>query len=163
MPYLLDSDVFIQAKNLHYGFDFCPAFWDWIVQSHSDGVVFSIEKVFDEIDAGADELSHWVQGLPKSFFLEPTTSTLASLGAVSQWATSGEYTPAAISTFLQIGDYYLVSQALDLKYVVVTHEVPADSIKKIKIPNACVGVGVKYVTPYEMLRREKAKFVMRKV
>jgi hypothetical protein len=30
MPYLLDSDVFIQAKNLHYSFDFCPAFWDWI-------------------------------------------------------------------------------------------------------------------------------------
>jgi Domain of unknown function (DUF4411) len=29
MPYLLDSDVFIQAKNLHYSFDFCPAFWDW--------------------------------------------------------------------------------------------------------------------------------------
>lgn len=24
MAYLLDSDVFIQAKNLHYGFDFCP-------------------------------------------------------------------------------------------------------------------------------------------
>jgi hypothetical protein len=30
MAYLLDSNVFIQAKNLHYGFDFCPAFWDWI-------------------------------------------------------------------------------------------------------------------------------------
>jgi hypothetical protein len=29
MPYLLDSNIFIQAKNLHYSFDFCPAFWDW--------------------------------------------------------------------------------------------------------------------------------------
>ena len=29
MAYLLDADVFIRAKNLHYGFDFCPAFWDW--------------------------------------------------------------------------------------------------------------------------------------
>ena len=26
--YLVDANVFIQAKNLHYGFDFCPAFWD---------------------------------------------------------------------------------------------------------------------------------------
>ena len=25
MAYLLDADVFIRAKNLHYGFDFCPA------------------------------------------------------------------------------------------------------------------------------------------
>ena len=31
MAYLLDANVFIQAKNLHYGFDFCPAFWDWLV------------------------------------------------------------------------------------------------------------------------------------
>lgn len=29
MAYLLDADVFIRAKNLHYGLDFCPAFWDW--------------------------------------------------------------------------------------------------------------------------------------
>ena len=27
MAYLLDANVFIQAKNLHYGLDFCPAFW----------------------------------------------------------------------------------------------------------------------------------------
>jgi len=26
MSYLLDANIFIQAKNLHYGFDFCPAF-----------------------------------------------------------------------------------------------------------------------------------------
>ena len=26
MAYLLDSNVFISAKNLRYGFDFCPAF-----------------------------------------------------------------------------------------------------------------------------------------
>ncbi len=24
MAYLLDANVFIQAKNLHYGLDFCP-------------------------------------------------------------------------------------------------------------------------------------------
>ena len=24
MLYLLDTNIFIQAKNLHYGMDFCP-------------------------------------------------------------------------------------------------------------------------------------------
>jgi hypothetical protein len=43
MAYLLDADVFIRAKNLHYGLDFCPAFWDWLIQSNADGVVFSVE------------------------------------------------------------------------------------------------------------------------
>ena len=34
----------------------------------------------------------------------------------------------------------------------VTHEVPANSPKKIKIPNACVGLGIRFMTPYQMLR-----------
>jgi Domain of unknown function (DUF4411) len=42
MAYLLDSNIFIQAKNLHYGFDFCPAFWDWILRQNAGGSVFSI-------------------------------------------------------------------------------------------------------------------------
>ena len=34
MAYLLDANVFISAKNLHYGFDFCPAFRDWLIEGH---------------------------------------------------------------------------------------------------------------------------------
>ena len=34
MAYLLDANVFISAKNLHYGLDFCPAFWDWLVANN---------------------------------------------------------------------------------------------------------------------------------
>jgi hypothetical protein len=59
MPYLLDANVFIQAKNLHYGFDFCPAFWDWLVERNATDTVFSIEKVEDEIDAGDDAHTTW--------------------------------------------------------------------------------------------------------
>jgi hypothetical protein len=59
MSYLLDANVFIQAKNLYYGFDFCPAFWEWLIKNNASGKIFSIEKVGDEIDAGTDELSTW--------------------------------------------------------------------------------------------------------
>ena len=44
MKYLLDSNVFIQAKNLHYGLDFCPAFWDWLIEQNNEKKVFSIES-----------------------------------------------------------------------------------------------------------------------
>lgn len=57
MAYLLDADVFIKAKNLHYGFDFCPAFWDWLVAENARGNLFSIEKVGDELHGIADDLS----------------------------------------------------------------------------------------------------------
>lgn len=50
--YLVDENVFIQAKNLHYGFDFCPAFWDWLMEENRAGTVASIEKVADELYTG---------------------------------------------------------------------------------------------------------------
>lgn len=62
MAYLLDSDVFIQAKNLHYGFDFCPAFWTWLERANAASRTISIEKVGTELKAGADELSDWAHG-----------------------------------------------------------------------------------------------------
>jgi hypothetical protein len=33
-------------------------------------------------------------------------------------------------------------------------------MKRIKIPNACLGMGVRYLTPFEMLRTERARFVL---
>jgi hypothetical protein len=71
MAYLLDSNVFIQAKNLHYGLDFCPACWDWLIAGNRDD----------------------------AFFLKPDQSILPSLASVSVWATSQQYVPAAVSTF----------------------------------------------------------------
>ena len=49
MAYLLDANVFIQAKRLHYGFDFCPAFWDWVDRENGAGTVKSIEKVGEKL------------------------------------------------------------------------------------------------------------------
>lgn len=40
MAYLLDTNVFIEAKNLYYGFDFCPAFWEWVLASHAAKKVY---------------------------------------------------------------------------------------------------------------------------
>lgn len=162
MAYLLDSDVFIQAKNLHYGLEFCPAFWDWMIQKNAAGDVFSIEKVSDELAAGADELSAWAAARGVGFFLPPDAKTLPALAEVSKWATGAGYEPAAVNTFLQVADYYLVAHALGHGHTVVTHEIPAASTKKIKIPNACVGVKVKFMTPFEMLRKERARFVLGK-
>jgi Domain of unknown function (DUF4411) len=160
VAYLLDADVFITAKNLHYGFDFCPAFWEWLIEQHKAGHVFSIEKVGGEILGLGDDLSTWAAARGDDFFLKPDPGVVPSLAAVSAWANNQQYEPAAINTFLRIADYYLVSQAHAGGHTVVTHEVPSPSTKKIKIPNACIGLGIKCVTPFEMLRTERARFVL---
>ncbi|MGA3028265.1 MAG: DUF4411 family protein [Bryobacteraceae bacterium] len=53
-----------------------------------------------------------------------------------------------------------MAQALAGQHTVVTHEVPSASIRKIKIPDACIGLGIRCMTPFEMLRRERARFVL---
>jgi hypothetical protein len=65
-----------------------------------------------------------------------------------------------VNTFLQVADYYLVAHALAHGHTVVTHEIASTSTKKIKIPDACIGLSIKCMTPFEMLRRERARFVL---
>lgn len=160
MAYLLDADVLIQAKNFHYGFDFCPAFWDWIDRAKREGRVFSVEKVWVEIAAGSDDLTDWAGERKDDLFVGPAPSTLPSLRAVSEWATASGYEPTAVSTFLNAADYYLIAHALTNGDVVVTHERVSTSRKTIKIPNACIELGVRFMTPFEMLRVEGARFVL---
>ena len=160
MAYLLDANVFIEAKNRHYGLDFCPGFWDWLLEANADGRVFSVESVGDELQGVADELSDWATERGLGLFLKPDPTILPALAQVSTWATQTDFEPAAMNTFLQAADYFLVAHGLAHGHTVVTHEVAAGSKKKIKIPDACISLGVKSMTPFTMLRKERARFVL---
>jgi len=160
MAYLLDTNVFIQAKNLHYGFDFCPAFWEWIDAAVADGTVLSIDKVGDELTGGQDDLATWAHQRMGSLFVGADPQTVASLQSLSAWANGAAFDPAAVSTFLQVADYYLVAQAHAHGHTVVTHEVIDNSKKRIKIPSACLALNVRCVNPFQMLRAEQVRFVL---
>jgi Domain of unknown function (DUF4411) len=112
VTFLLDANVFIEAKNLHYGLDFCPAFWEWLIQSNKAKQVYSIEKVGDEIEAGGDELSTWAKDRGASFFLKPDAAVSKAFVEVSDWVTRQNFDLAAVNTFLQVADFYLVAHAL---------------------------------------------------
>jgi hypothetical protein len=160
MAYLLDANIFIQAKNLHYGMDFCPGFWEWLVLANATGRVFSVEKVGDELLAGDDELATWAGQRDATFFLPPDEPTIAALTAVAEWVRRQNYRPAAVSEFLQDTDYYLIAYAKAHGHVVVTHEIASDGVKRVKIPSVCIGMKVKCVTPFEMLRADRVKLVL---
>lgn len=66
--YLLDANVFIEAKNRYFGFDICPGFWEWLLQRYAAGTVYSVESVRAELLRGNDLLTDWVQALPSGFF-----------------------------------------------------------------------------------------------
>lgn len=157
--YLLDSNIFIEAKNRHYGFDFCPAFWEWLVQQHAADSVGSVDAVSGELREGNDELADWARARPEFFFAADDT-VVASLSTLSDWCSETDYEDAAVSEFLQAADYFLVGHALAHGFTVVTHEKPRDTKRKIQIPNVCDAHGVQWTDPYAMLRAEGARFVL---
>ena len=163
MAYLIDSNVFISASNLHYGFDFCPAFWDWLAQMNTNNRVYSVSAVYAELQPGADDLADWARKRASRFFTDPDADTLAQYPRMQDWLRKNQYQASAISDFFQVADSALIASALARQWTVVTHETPADTGKKVKIPNACVGMGVNYINPYDMLRRERARFILEKV
>lgn len=160
MKYLLDANVFIEAKNRYYGFDFCPAFWDWLLAAHGIGLVHSVEKVGDELRNYDDALARWASERGTGFFLPLDENALDSLRQVSAWVHSQKYTPAAIQHFLEKADYFLVGQARALGCIVVTHELAEQGHARVKIPNVCIGTGVRFMTTWERLRTERARFVL---
>lgn len=162
MSYLLDADVFIRAKNDHYSFEMVPAFWDWLDRANGNGIVHSVQRVREELSAGDDELAVWVRDRHDGFFLPADADTVVALATVSEWATDQDrYFQAAKATFLASADLYLVGHALAHGDTVVTHERSEPLAKaRIKIPEACHGVGVPFVSPFEMLRAENARFVL---
>jgi hypothetical protein len=159
MAYLLDANIFIQAKNDYYGMDFCPAFWDWLLEQNTVGNVFSIEKVADELTAGNDDLSTWATQRGSSFFLPSDQQMAAMLPRISRWVTGQNYRADSVNRFLQGADYYLIAYALAHTHVVVTQEKPSGG-GQVKIPDVCNGMHVVFKNPFEMLRIERAKFVL---
>ena len=162
MVYLLDANVFMEAKNRHYGFDTVPGFWDWLDREHARGVVFSIQAVRKELLKKGDELADWAEGCADGFFLHPNRTTHEAVATVNHWVDAQpRFVEEARRRFRKGADPLLVAQALTSSSVVVTHEVSEPGSKvKAKLPDVCTGMKVEYMNPFQMLRAEKAVFVL---
>ncbi len=144
------SAIFLQPKAQ---FDTLVALTD------SDDRARAIIEAMESIEADYGSLRGV---LPKSEYQELDNAVLGQLLRTlnSLYDSENGYTPAAVNTFLQVADYWLVAHALANGQVVVTHEKLADTAHKVKIPNVFVGFGIKVMTPFEMLRHERARFVL---
>lgn len=155
--YIVDSDVFISAKNSYYAFGFCPGFWDGVLHHHAHDRVFSIDRVRAELLSGSpqEDLVLWVkQHVPATFFLETgAREVVEAYQAVMLWAQRhGRFSDAAKAKFATGADGWLVALGQVHGAVVVTNEVSEpESRKSIKIPDVCIQFGVDYVNTFEML------------
>jgi Domain of unknown function (DUF4411) len=159
--YLLDSNVLKEAKNRYYGFAICPGFWEWVKKGSGCALLGSVAGIRDEINDGdeSDELRIWINnGQPLQFFA-PDAATVEAMKEVTRWVMAQHYDEQNRAAFFAKADPLLVAHAMAHEGTVVTHEsyVPANS-RKVKIPNVCEAMDVKWINCFEMLRNENASF-----
>jgi len=157
--YVVDSNFFIQAHRATYPLDIATSFWNKVKQLAQAGTIVSIDKVRNELYDKNDELEAWCrENLPNDFFKD-SDDVMLQYGQVSSWAISLSYhfLPNALNEFLDAdeADAFLVAYALANanQRIIVTQEVSQPGRRnKIKIPEPCQALGVRYMNAMEMFR-----------
>ena len=158
---LLDSNVFIEAKNRYYSFDLVPAFWTWLEEQAEVGEIASTDMIYDELKDGGDDLAEWVKDQRDLIFHVRSSSQVVAevVGRLGTWAQAESYKAHVLADFMDGADPFLVGAAVEMGAVLVTQETPAGaSRKRVKIPDACRHVGVDYENTFEMMRALGARF-----
>ncbi len=156
--YLLDSDVFITAKNLYYAFDLCPGFWQSLIYYHGEGRIHSVDRIRSELLAGrkTEDLVQWVKNdLPPGFFLDTYgEEVMSAYSEVMLWAQRNpQYFERAKAKFATEADGWLVAYASVHDAIVVTNEQPRpQSRNRVLLPDVCAQFKVIYKNIFFVLK-----------
>ncbi len=159
--YLLDANVFIEAKNSYYQFGFAPGFWDWLDKEQAVGHHASIQPIYEELEKGNDDLAEWVKARDNENWFLPVTDleTQTSFSTIAEWVMRQPFKEQAKEEFLGGGDPWLIAKALTLRAAVVTHEkFELESKKRVPIPNVCEAFGVMTINTFQLIQRSGAQF-----
>lgn len=166
-PYVLDSDVFIAAKNSYYAFAICPGFWDSLIHHYGEGHVLSIDRVRSELLAGrkTEDLVLWVkEHAPDEFFVGTDDDAVTdAYGRVMLWVQrNAQYFDQAKAKFATEADGWLVAYAMVHNVTVVTNEQPRpESRNRILLPDVCMQFEVPYKDTFSMLTDLGARYEWR--
>lgn len=161
LQYVLDANIFIEASQRYYSFDFGTKFWDFLVENGKKGVLCSIDKVLKEIQKGdkEDPLRKWAEKSFSKYFL-PTNNdeVLKYYIDVINFVNNKkeQYSENAINEFLQEdnADAWVIAYAKYRELIVVTHEVfNPNSKKRVLIPNVCKEIKIEYIDTFAMLKK----------
>ncbi len=157
--YVVDSNFFIQAHRDSYPLDVVHSFWNKVKQLAHEGKIISIDKVKNEIYDKNDALESWCRkNLPNNFFKD-TSKVINEYERVVSWTISmnTQYSKNAIDEFLSAdeADAFLIAYALGnpATRIIVTQEVSDPKRRnKIKIPEPCKALNIRYIRAIEMFR-----------
>jgi hypothetical protein len=157
--YVIDANVFIQAKRRFYPFDVCPGYWAALHWYCEAGRVCSVDKVRDELEHGRDNLWDWARSSFEAGFLNTGEVTEKYAEMVAWVSLQTQFSQAAKAEFATVADGWLVAHAkVNGKVLVTLEEFKPDAKSKVPLVNVCRAFDVQTISPFEMLRRLGIQF-----
>ena len=156
--YCLDANVLIQAWQKYYNPKFCPDYWTILNELGKQDKIFIPDSVYGEIIKTEDALSKWLKGskIPIKKITEPVTVCLQKI-----YSTNPIHRSLVDNTKNRsLADPWVIAHAMHENAIVVTKEekVTASNTIKIKIPNVCDNMGVKWINDFELIAELGIKF-----
>lgn len=157
-PFLIDSNILIVAKNTTYPFDIFPSFWNNMKSSIEAGNIKIIKAVKDEIKAGRDELSAWLDDVSFSPIVHDSLEVISNYAEITEYIvrqySEREYRKWIAS--MNIADPWLIACSMAYGGTIVTQEEHvSQNSQKIKIPNVADCFSVSWTRSIDMMRALK--------
>ena len=170
--FLVDANTFITPYKTYYSFDIAPPFWLFFKEHIETGNIAVINKVYDEVIKGDDELSKWLESLVFIQVDHRTPDVLSIYAQVMSHIQNGIsvtgkklYNDKALNEWAdnKCADTWLIAVAKAKGYTLVTFERSNNSLgtstsSDPKIPDVALVFQVKCVSLYDMMRSLKFTF-----
>lgn len=156
--YCLDANVLIQAWQKYYSPKLCPDYWTVLDQLGKEDRVFLPQMVYEEITRTDDELAEWLKNSNISEYKVDGQVTEALKSIYS--ANSAHQNLVDNTKGRSLADPWVIAHAIKEKATVVTKEekVTASNTTKIKIPNVCDNMGVRWINDYQLAEELNIRF-----
>ncbi len=156
--YCLDANVLIQAWQKYYSPELCPEYWNNLIELGNLGRIFIPNAVRDEIIRTEDDLSDWLR--QSNIPIRPVTEQV-TLALQNIYSADPKHKFLVDNTKARsLADPWIIAHSLVEGATVVTKEekVTQLSSKRIKIPNVCDNMNVRWIDDFHFLREVGIRF-----
>jgi hypothetical protein len=159
--YCLDANVLIQAWQKYYSPALCPDYWDRLNELGEQGIIFIPESVSEEILRTEDDLAIWLKNskIPIRRITGPVTHFLQMIYA----AHPNHKNLVDNTKGRSLADPWIIAHSMTETATVVTKEekVTAINSTRVKIPNVCDNMGVRWINDFEFIAEAGIQFSCR--
>ena len=156
--YCLDANVLIQAWQKYYNPKFCPDYWNILIELGKQDKIFIPELVCEEITRTEDDLSRWLKAskIPIKKITEPVTICLQKIYSANPVHKN------LVDNIIgrSLADPWVIAHSIFENAIVVTKEekITALNSKRIRIPNVCDNMGVRWINDFQFIEELDIKF-----